>query len=428
MGLLRTFHTLPAIAKIALLLLASLCALPRSADAQAIQRPGDSKLELPEIEAPTPSESILPPLPLKPRDAGIRLSAGFAVFVREFHISGSSVFSDEVLQDAIALYRGREIDSEGLAQVRQILTLLYIENGYIASGAYIPDQDVEDGVVHVEIREGVLSEIAISGTKRYRAKVLEKRIASGATTPLRADAIEEHLQLLLQDPGIERVDARLRPGQKRGEARLEIRVEEAQPLRLSMRFANYEPPSIGELGGTFRAQMRNLAGLGDDLFAEVRVSEGLVRLEGRYEIPFSPKGASLWIKAQYSEAKVVEDDFRAADFENEFQAYTIGVRLPIQRSLRSSLDVGMLAEWRRSKTTHAGGIFFDFDGSGSVDGVVQVAVLRVPVEWLYRDRSQAFAMRSTLSAGLEGLGTFPFSLWTSRVSPPSRRSSIPWKS
>jgi len=403
-NLLRTSHNRPLTTGLALLLLAEFCALPRSADAQAIQRPGDTKLELPGSDDRTPHEPILPPLPPMRPDAADRLSAGFAVFVHEFHITGSTVFSDEVLQDAVAAYRGREIDSEGLAQVRRILTLMYIEGGYVASGAFIPDQDVEDGVVHVEIREGVLSEIAISGTRRYRAKVLEERLTAGVAPPLRADAIEERLQLLLQDPGIEKVHARLRAGEDRGEARLEVEVEEAQPLRFSMRFANYEPPGIGGHSGTFSAQLLNPAGFGDDFSAEVRLSEGVTNLEGRYEIPFTPNGASLWFKAQYNEAKVVEGQFRDDDVENEFQAYTIALRHPILRSHRSSLDVSVLAEWRQSKTTFDGDTF-SFPGSGSVDGAVQVAVLRFPVEWLYRDRSQAFAIRSTASVGLNVLGT-----------------------
>ena len=53
-----------------------------------------------------------------------------------------------------APYKNRTLATEDLERLRLALTLLYINKGYLTSGAIIPDQDVQAGVVAVHIIEG----------------------------------------------------------------------------------------------------------------------------------------------------------------------------------------------------------------------------------------------------------------------------------
>ncbi len=84
----------------ALLILVVSVVLPApDANGQAIDRPADDRPELPEFEAPGQPEPILLPLPptLEPRRPQ---TSGLGAFVTGFRIVGSTVFSDEVLQEA----------------------------------------------------------------------------------------------------------------------------------------------------------------------------------------------------------------------------------------------------------------------------------------------------------------------------------------
>jgi hemolysin activation/secretion protein len=87
------------------------------------------------------------------------------VFVREFRIHGSTVFSAAELAQVTAPYVHRVLATEDVEEVRQALTRLYVDRGYINSGAIIPDQTVTDGVITVQVIEGELTEVLVTGNR-----------------------------------------------------------------------------------------------------------------------------------------------------------------------------------------------------------------------------------------------------------------------
>ena len=151
----------------ALLWLALLAAslAPTGASGQAIDRPADERPELPEFEEPGPPP-LLPTIP-PPAGPDAQLSTRAGVFVEGFRIVGGTVFTEEEIQQAVAPWSGRRIRSEDLVSVRNALTRLYVDRGYANSGALIPDQEVEDGVLEVRIVEGTLAEIRFSGNEQF---------------------------------------------------------------------------------------------------------------------------------------------------------------------------------------------------------------------------------------------------------------------
>ena len=135
--------------------------LPSPAWGQADVLPGSELPELrpfePEVEAPAALD--LPPIPTLEDEGSARLSMGLRVFVKAFRFEGSSVFSDEELERLTAPFSDREINSEELLRARDAITDHYIEHGYLTSGAYIPDQDADDGIVAIRAVEGVLTDV-----------------------------------------------------------------------------------------------------------------------------------------------------------------------------------------------------------------------------------------------------------------------------
>ena len=108
--------------------------------------------------APPKPGTLLPPVPLTPKGEPI---PGLRVLVREIRVTGSTVFSPDDFAKVTAPYVNREITSEDLEALRVALTLLYVNNGYVNSGAILPDQTVTDGVVNYQIIEGSLTGIRI---------------------------------------------------------------------------------------------------------------------------------------------------------------------------------------------------------------------------------------------------------------------------
>lgn len=187
---------------------------------------------------------VLPAAPaLSPQTAP--LSQRSKLFLRELHIEGSTVFPRSRLAEVVAPYIGRQVSSRDLQELRYQLTLLYVNNGYITSGAVIPDQPVENGVITLHIIEGRLVDVEVTGNERLKTDYIRERVLLSAGPPLNINALKKTLQLLNQDPLIARLNSQLAPGVRLGESVLRVAVQEAQPYSGTLAFNNRRSPSVG---------------------------------------------------------------------------------------------------------------------------------------------------------------------------------------
>ena len=89
-----------------------------------------------------------------------------------------------------------------------VLTLAYIERGYVTSGAVIPDQTIEDGVILIEVIEGAQPYSRIDPRPRGGEECDEaggsvRRIAQDVCRPsILADRSSEDGGTLSKNPGV----------------------------------------------------------------------------------------------------------------------------------------------------------------------------------------------------------------------------------
>ena len=258
--------------------------------------------------------------------------------MREFRVTGSTVFSQAELAAVTAPFTDRPLGAEELEQLRQQLTQLYLDAGFRNSGATLPDQDIRDGVVEYRIVEGRLTEVDVEGNRWFRDGYLRSRILRGAHEPLDVADLERELQLLQQDPRIRRVDAALLPGDRPGEARLRARFDEELPFFASFEISNYDSPSIGEYRLQLDLAHRNLTGWGDTLRWMGAWTEGLWDTEAGYEIPVTPWDTTLGAWYRWGTSDVVENPFDELDIESRAQTIGLELRQPVYRTLRNQID------------------------------------------------------------------------------------------
>ena len=378
---------------------------PLPAAPQARQRPGDRPppdLEefAPEVEPESPL--TLPPLEPRTGDDAARPSAGLHALVRAFRVEGSTVFEAAELEALTAPYTGGAISSEQLLEARDAVTRHYIEHGYVTSGAVIPDQPIEDGVVVLRVVEGELAEIEVRGAQGFRPSYFQDRLRRAGRRPVSLQRLERELRRFQREPGIRSVHAELTPGTRLGESVFVLAVDEERRFALSATLGNPESPRIGAGGGWLRASYLNPLGLGDLLSAEFGGTEGLWNVDVQYRVPITSRDTELRLRFYQSRSDVVERPFDELDIENVSVEYGIGLRHPVYRSPTQSLWLGLMGEYRKSKS-YLAGERFSF-GEGPEDGQSVVSVLRLVQDWTLRGRSDVLAARSTLSFGIGALG------------------------
>jgi hemolysin activation/secretion protein len=349
--------------------------------------------------APKAPPLILPPAPVPKDKAGI---PPVRAFVREIRVTGSTVFSPEELAAVTGPYQNREVTTEDLEALRIALTLLYINRGYVNSGAILPDQSITDGVVTFRIIEGELTQIELEGNRWFRSSYLEKRFSLSAGPPLNINSLQERLQLLLEDQRIQRLNAQLKPGLRAGEGILDVRVEERSPYKLWFDFNNYQSASVGELRGIVSAEHQNLTGNGDVITARYGRSEGLnPLLDFRYSLPITARDTTLSLQYRKNTFAIVEPPFEELDIKSKSDVYTIALRQPVYRTLNTEVGLELMGE-RLSYKEFLLGERFSLT-PGAQNGRSIVTALRFAQDFVYRTQNQVIAARSRFSFGVNAL-------------------------
>ncbi len=369
-------------------------------------RRGD-KPTLPDELKPLESRPVFtlpPPPPVKEKEASTMPLK--KVFIKKIIISGSTVFTPEELEKITAPYQNQWVTSEDLEKLRQDLTLYYINNGYVTSGAVLPDQNVSDGTINYKVIEGEIVSINIENNKWLWDSYIEKRVALGAGTPVNMNALQKQLQLLQKNPRIDTLNAELKPGLNLGESDLDIDVKESFPIKLWVAYDNYLSQNSGPEEIRANATHMSLTGNGDILsftYGRSDGSDGLNPLiDAAYSFPITKFDTLLSFRYQKNNYDLLSEFFQDLDIETETDIYTIRLDQPIFRDLNHDFTLALIGEKERSQTKLLGE-YFSLE-PGAIDGEIKISALRFEQNYTYRTQSQVIAARSRFSFGIDACG------------------------
>jgi hemolysin activation/secretion protein len=378
---------------------------PKLGSQGGVGDPGSAQRALPQLTpggAPIAPPLRLPDLPPAPNSEPPLLSRGLGVFVREVQVEGNTVLPDQVLGEIVEPFLNRELSTGDLEELRRRLTLAYVERGYINSGAMLPDQEVRDGIVSYRVVEGHLTDIEVEGLGRLDERYVRNRLAQGAGPPLNTERLQERLQILLQDPLIDRMNVEIQPGLLPGEATLRAIVTRADPVSAYATVANNQAPNVGGIRGEVGTTIRNVTGWGDALAIRYGRSEGVNDGGASFVVPVAYYDTLLSARYDRNGAAVVSESLRDLDIRSNVETIGIGISQPVYRTPQRSFSLGLAFERRRSETSLLGEPF-SFT-PGTVDGKATVSVLRFTQDFADRTADDAFVVRSTFSFGLDVLG------------------------
>ncbi|GAB4477465.1 MAG: hypothetical protein OHK0037_39430 [Elainellaceae cyanobacterium] len=321
--------------------------------------------------------------------------------VDEINVEGNSILHDEIAA-AIQCCVNREVTFEELIALRSAITQLYVERGYITSGAFLPNnQDLRSGVVEIQVVEGELEdEIQITGLQRLNPSYVRSRLRLAGQKPLNQRDLERALQLLQVDPQIESVDAELTAGSVPGRSLLAVNLREASPFTASIGTDNYQPSSIGSAQLSVSASYSNLLGVGDRLFAGYGRTDGLNLYNIGVSVPVNPRDGTLTLSYNTNDSRIIEDAVEDLDIRSDAETWSLQFRQPLSRSVTQEFALGVGLDVRRSQTFILGDRPFSFS-RGAENGESKVTALRFFQDWVERDRLSVLAARSEFSFGLD---------------------------
>lgn len=359
--------------------------------------------QTPPPQLPPPSELLQPPTTAPTTPEEVPSESPQTITVERFEVTGSTVFSAAEFAKVTAPFTKRPITLAELFQARTAVTQLYIDRGYITSGAYIPPQKLQGGVVEIRVVEGGLEDIKVTGTRRLNPGYVSSRIAAATGKPLNRNRLLEALQLLQLNPLIQSLSAELSAGSRAGESLLEVRITEARTTNFQVGLDNARSPSVGTDRRRAQLSEANLLGFGDSISAAYTNTDGSNAWDFNYTLPLGPHNTTLSFSVGTSTSHVIEQPFDVLRIESKSSYQEFTLRQPLLQTPNRELALGLTLTRRQTEASlnpfKTGEIPFPSLGSDA-EGKVRVNALRFFQEWTQRSSQAVFAVRSQFSFGL----------------------------
>ncbi|WNZ44123.1 ShlB/FhaC/HecB family hemolysin secretion/activation protein [Leptolyngbya boryana CZ1] len=351
-----------------------------------------------------PPDQLIPSAPNAPLPSNIPDGEiPDTITVERFEIKGNTVFSSVELANALKRFTKKPISLVELFQARDTITQLYAQRGYITSGAFIPPQKLQGGVVQIQVIEGTIEDIKVTGTRRLNPAYIRSRVELATGQPFDRNRLLEALRLLQLNPLIQNLSAELSAGTRPGVGLLEVRVTEAKTFAADFRLDNARSPSAGTDRRQIQLNEANLLGLGDALSLSYTNTNGSNAGDFSYSLPISPSNGTLSFNVGVSSSRVIEPPFDVLDIESKSRYYEITLRQPLTQSLNQEFAIGITATRRESQATLLDGEI-PFPGLGADnDGRTRLTAVRFFQDWTQRSNRSVFAVRSQFSIGLNAL-------------------------
>lgn len=360
----------------------------------AAAQPADLRGNTRLLPAPSFQADDLPRIaPLPPEEN--KLSAQLQARIKAYRFEGNTAIPTSELEKLASPYTGRTVTSEDLDELRHRITLLYIDKGYVNSGAVLPDQEIRDQIVTFRIVEGTLNAIRVTGTSALKADYVSKRLV--LAPPLNVNILQQRLVLLQQNGLIERINAELIPGTRPGESALNVAVKEAIPYQMGLSLSNHYSPSVGPYHLELYASHKNLSGVGDSIEANYGLTRGINDYFLHYARPLDASDTTAGLRLSQNDTAVVEAPFNQLNITSRSQTVGIDLDRPILQTPSEKLSIGFALENRKSQT-YLLNLPFSFS-AGAVNGRSSESVFRFSQEWVKKEPYRAMTLRSTLSTG-----------------------------
>ncbi|MEB3287603.1 MAG: POTRA domain-containing protein [Vampirovibrionales bacterium] len=219
--------------------------------------------------------------------------------VTKINIEGNSVFTNEELRPIAEKYEGQQLSLDDLGKAVDEINQKYRDSGYLTSQAYVPPQDIENGVVKIQVVEGTVGDMSVTGNRYFKTWTIERSIRQEPGDVLNIKDLEGTLNRVNQQNAF-RLKAILKAGDQTGETDIDFQVAERQPWQISPTFDNQGRPFIGTYRWGVEVQNNNLLGFGDRLFLKWLMAARTQVAAGSYFVPVTRFGTEIGASYTFS--------------------------------------------------------------------------------------------------------------------------------
>lgn len=312
--------------------------------------------------------------------------------------SGNTIVSSNTLSEYFEPLIGKEIGFNEIINAISEITQTYQSMGYITSKAYIPPQEITDGIIKVNILEGKIGQININETKWVKTSYIKNNLVK--TNDIQESKILNVNNIKASLNNINSTEylkgkVTLKRGREAETTDIVLNIKDRFPLVFGTSMNNQGRNYTGIQRFGINVGNSNLTGFGDTLDNRLDFSKGLFGITTAYSIPLGSKGARLEFDYSHSSVKIGKElsSQKIIGKSNEFSSK---ISFPLYKKqnliINSDINFDMLSSKTESSVNPA------------YNNKYELRALRTGLNLFNEDNTGRWISNITVSTGLPFLG------------------------
>lgn len=295
----------------------------------------------------SPGELVLPRAVTPPS------SGGPSIEVKAFQLAGLDALAPErraALLPMLQKYTGPRKTLADLEDAAKDVEVALQRQGYFLAQAYVPEQQMVDGTVTLQVLIGRIGavQIEVEPGVKVGPEFMDSIVARLRGNPVAERELIERALFTLGDLRGIAVNSSLTPGEKIGQADLTVKVTAAKGSAYSLEFDNGGSIFTGRYRLFANGEWFNLAGRGDvfSIRGQASTTGGSAFVRAAWLTPVNSLGTKVGVAASFLKYRL-GDSLEALDADGTAQALSLQFLHPQIRSRNTNLFLTASADVRK---------------------------------------------------------------------------------
>lgn len=166
--------------------------------------------------------------------------------IKRFQVEGNSLLPQDLVEQILIPFIGTQKVYGDVQKALEALEGEYRRMGYGTVQVYVPEQELTDGVVKLQVSEGVVGKVTITGNKNFSEANIRSslpHVREGTAPNMRM--LSENVQLANENPA-KQVEVTLGVSEEEGKVDVKVEVKEEHPERMYLTLDNTGTTASGK--------------------------------------------------------------------------------------------------------------------------------------------------------------------------------------
>lgn len=266
-------------------------------------------------------------LPARPTVAPASREANIPV--KRFEFGASEILTANEIRAVLLPYEGRAVSLNDLLDAVDAINGLYTAKRMPTARAFLPPQDLKDGVVQLQLIEARVGALSVDGLQRLKPVFVQERMSLKGGDLMSVQHLEDDLVRFnrLHDTQLR---ASIKPGGQFGTTDVVLAAVEPPRFQNSVFIDNAGRYTVGENRIGLITHVNGVSGNSDSLVFSATDSHGSNSYFLGYSRPLTVQDLNLDVNLSKGDIKVVEGSFAPLDVTGASRELSFSLSKPLQ--------------------------------------------------------------------------------------------------